>query len=246
MMDPIVMAAAVLVVLSASFIQSLVGFGGGLVSVPVLLLVLPPKTVMPVMLLHGLITNLLVALSTRRKAEPKRIWPLFISGSLGIVPGMLILLYFDVWAIKLLAGALIISFTMLLFLGFRARLKNERAAMFPIGLVSGFMNGSLALSGPPVILFFSNQGMMRDRFRANLVTYFLVLNVITAISFLIAGLFNNDILLLTALFLPSLFLGAWLGIKLSGRVPENIFRGIALVIVGTAGGAAVISALGLI
>jgi hypothetical protein len=123
-------------------------------------------------------------------------------------------------------------------------MKREKAGFVGAGLISGILNGLISTGGPPAILFMSNQGMERDRFRANLITYFLFLNMATVPAHFVGGLLSMGIIRSAALFLPALAGGAYLGTKLVKCVPEDAFRKAVLAVVMATGVMVALSGLG--
>ena len=59
--------------------------------------------------------------------------------------------------------------------------------------------GGTSIAGPPVILFFSNQGIKREVFRANLVAYFTFINIGAMIVFVLYGLLNQAVMVRTGI-----------------------------------------------
>ena len=228
-------ALLISIVFVAGFIQGLVGFGAGLTMIPIFILFVEPTILIPAALLNGLIMNGALALEARQHIQPRRIFSILIGAVLGLPFGtyLLVLLTSDI--LKVMIGAVIAVFGTLLLFGWRFHLKNERLLGLPIGVASGLLNGSVSMSGPPVILFFENQGVMRDHFRANLVCYFSVLNCLTLIAFGIIGLITLDVLVLAGWTLPLAVSGIYLGTKMSKKVDETTFRRIALILVSLAG-----------
>ncbi len=234
------------VLLLACTLQGITGFGQSLMAVPILITFISPRTVAPLMLLAGTVLNLILALNARRHIQPGRFWPLILGGVMGVPFGMLSLLLLPSGTIRIAVGLMIILFSILLILGFSLRIKRERPALFPVGFVSGLLNGSVTMSGPPVILFFTNQELGKEEFRANLILYFLILNLFTIPVFFAGGLFHSDLITAFLLLIPVLILASLLGIHLSGKLPRDIFRKVALVIVTLAGISSLISGLGMI
>jgi len=102
-----------------------------------------------------------------------------LGGLIGIPIGTFILLVIDPQFIKFVIGILIIIFGCALLFEIGKKVKNEKWALGPVGLLSGILNGSVSMSGPPVILFFQNQKLDKNEFRANLIGYSLFLSIIT-------------------------------------------------------------------
>ncbi|MGA1866631.1 MAG: sulfite exporter TauE/SafE family protein [Thermoplasmatota archaeon] len=223
------------VVILACFIQGLVGFGSGLIMVPILVLMIEPKVVVPATLMNGLVMNGVLAFETRRRIQPRRITPILLGAVAGLPLGTFLLLILPGDILKVAIGSVIIFFGSLLLSGRSIQVKKENLFSIPAGFTSGVLNGSISMSGPPVILLFSNMGIRKGNFRANLVTYFFLLNIITLMAFALTGLISEEVLVLFAITLPASFIGIFAGTKVSKIVREDLFRKIALVLVIAAG-----------
>jgi uncharacterized membrane protein YfcA len=97
-----------------------------------------------------------------------------------------------------------------------------------------------------VILFFVNQGVEKQVFRANLVAYFTVLSLATIPAFVIGGVITREVINYTLWFLPALIIGTIAGIKLAHKIDEKLFRNIALIIITAAGLVSIASGLGIL
>ena len=231
---PLVLILAV--VLFAGFIQGLVGFGSGLIMVPILVLFLEPKVLVPLVLLHGLIMNGVLSVSSKRSIQPWKIAPILVAALLGIPAGALLLMFLPANLLKIFIGVVIVMFGIFFLSGRSIPVKNETRTSFVVGLISGLLNGSISMSGPPVILFFSNQKVRKGNFRANLVFYFFLLNIFTMLVFFFLGLITSNVLIGAGVLLPAALLGIAIGSLISKKVKEKVFRRIALVLVIFAGG----------
>jgi uncharacterized membrane protein YfcA len=171
---------------------------------------------------------------------------LIVAGIASIPAGAYLLLALDAPVVRMVVGLAICLFALAFLLGFRRQVRQERRGMVGAGLVSGVLNGLISTGGPPVVLFLSNQGMARDRLRANLIAFFLFQNSATVSVHLAGGLVSGDTLLLAAVLIGPLALGALIGVRLVRRVPENAFRKAVLAVVMAAGLMVVLSSAGLV
>jgi uncharacterized membrane protein YfcA len=232
-----------LIVLLAGFIQGLVGFGSGLVMVPTLVLLIEPIVLIPAVLVHGLIMNMALSIEARRYIQAGRIAPILLGALIGLPFGTYLLMILSPDIIKILIGTVIVIFGLILISGRSFEVKRERIFTVPLGIMSGLLNGSVSMSGPPVILFFANQMIRKKNFRANTVTYFFFLNVATLFIFALVGLITMDVLVLAGVTLPFALLGILIGTKVSKKVDEKVFRRIALILVSIAGLVSLISGI---
>ncbi|MBN1389038.1 MAG: sulfite exporter TauE/SafE family protein [Candidatus Thermoplasmatota archaeon] len=225
----------ILVATLACFVQGLVGFGSGLIMVPILVLMIDPRVVVPATLMNGLVMNGVLAIEARRSIQSRRIAPILLGAVIGLPLGTFLLLILPGDILKVAIGSVIVIFGSILLSGISIRMKKEKVIGVPVGFISGVLNGSISMSGPPVILFFSDLGVKKANFRANLVTYFFLLNILTLIAFAVAGLIHEEVLVLFAVTLPASLVGIYVGTRVSKVVKEALFRKLALVLVIAAG-----------
>ena len=219
-----------IIVLIAGFIQGLTGFGFALIAVPFLVNFIPLKETVPMVLFLCQCTNIIIILNCIKEIRIKKIWLLILSSIILAPAGSYSLIYFNPNYIKLFLGIIIIIFSVLLILNKSFPIKNEKIGYALTGSVSGFLNGSLSLSGPPVVIFLSNQGMNKDGFRANISFYFIVLNSITIALYLTNGLLNKAVMGKILFLIPAMILSVLAGIKLSKKLNEKLFRKITLIL----------------
>ncbi len=243
-MDALFLAMAIL--FFASFVQGLSGFGFSLVALPLLVLFINPVLVVPVLLVHSAVLNAFILFESRKHADFKNFWPVLVAGTLATPLGVLLLKFTDPEVIKILIGLVIVLFSLVLLFGYSVSIRKEKPALFLVGLASGILNGSTTLSGPPVVIFYQNQKLPKSSFRANLVMYFLSLNIISIPIFVYFGILDGTSFFLSLKVIPGLLGGSILGILLSRKTPESLFRKIVLGIVVLAGMLAIASGFGIV
>lgn len=146
--------------------------------------------------------------------------------------------------LKVLIGSIIALFAISLLFGFRRTIENEKLAFAPVGFLSGLLGGSTSIGGPPVVLFFANQGAEKQVFRVNLEAYLSVLSLGAVIAFFFNNLINAEVINYTIIFLPAMILGGLTGIKVADKVEEEMFRIIVLFVVIIAGLLSIASGMG--
>ena len=240
------LAAAIIVILIGAMIQGLAGFGFSQFAIPLLVLFILSDELIPIMVVLSLFLNIMMIYELRKDVQVKRIWPLMLGGLFGIPIGTYLLIVADPNHIKLLIGILILLFGLAQLLEMKKQFKSERAAMAPIGFTGGVLQGSVSMSGPPVILFFSNQGFTKQEFRASLVSFFLFMNIATLPVYLYAGLLTGTVMTSTLILLPGMLVGTFIGTRLAHKVEEEKFKKGVLVLVIIFGCMSIASGLGVI
>jgi uncharacterized membrane protein YfcA len=239
----VITLSGMMIAAAAGFFQGLTGFGFALLAMPVLARLIPVKQAVPVIVLLSLAANVVVFISCRKSASFKAIWRLAVSALIAVPPGTFVLVYVAPEYIKLAAGIVVTAAALLMLAGKTFPVRNEKTACFPVGFVSGFLNGSISMSGPPVALFLSNQNSDRNSFRANMVLYGIFLNIVTVGSFTAGNLLTKPVLTAAVLLLPCMAAGTGIGILAAGKLNNIIFKKIALTLIIVSGSSTAVSAL---
>jgi uncharacterized membrane protein YfcA len=227
--------AAALAVVFAGVAYGLAGFGFVMVSVPLLLMVYPPQTAVTTGILLSMMTGWMILPATWREIQLRTVLALLPGALLGIGLGIALLRILAVDAVRLLASLVVVTFAIAMMRGWAPRVMESRPALGTAGVVSGALGATTGMNGPPVVLLFVARGYEIPAFRASLVTYFLLVNVVALSARVWAGETDwTD--LQTALFLlPAAIVGTAVGRRLVPRVPIAVFRRFVLVLVLLAG-----------
>ena len=214
------------IVLVATVMQRVVGFGDALLAVPLMTFVIPAKSAVVVALLMGTVTAAWLLL---------RCWPdvewrttrLFGAGiAIGAPVGVVILSVISALALSVTVGIIVCTAAAWIILS--SRWLNRPAApraprTLAMGLASGILSTSLATSGPPLVYELRRMGFVDDRFRATISAAFLISGAIGLPLLAVAGLISADDLALAAASLASCGVGIAFGSWISARMQTNHF-----------------------
>lgn len=217
-----------LVVFLASTVQSTVGFGFALVAVPLLTFIWPIKEIVPIVVVYGFIINIMVVFTIKNYIQLNKICTMIVSGIIGIPIGVYGLKSLNPEALKVIIGILILITSIAMAKGYKVKFKRIKTSYGVAGLLSGVLNGSLSMSGPPIVLFLSNEGYDKNEFRANLAMYGIVNNSLTILAFILSGLLRSQMAETITVNLLPLFIGGAIGIFVASKIAESYFRKIVL------------------
>ena len=96
---------------------------------------------------------------------------------------------------------IIIILVIILWQGYKMNKMPGRLFTATTGAISGMLNGSAAISGPPVIIFYFSSPAGAKVSRASLISYFLVIDIFGAIFCALFGLVNISSAILAATLL---------------------------------------------
>jgi len=212
----------------AAVIQGITSFGFSLLAVPLLALILPLDQIVPMLVVFSLLLNIIVFTRLKGTINKKQMIILVTFGLIAIPFGTYALKVVNEEWIKLTVGIIVIISSVAMNFGLKVKFKNQNLTYGLTGLLSGVLNGAAALSGPPVILLLSNEGVNKESFRKTLATYFMILNFFTIPIFLISGFLTSEVMLNSAKLLPALLIGTLTGIGFGNKLPDHLFKKITL------------------
>ena len=234
------------IILIASMVKGLTGFGFALTSLPLLSLFLAPKTAVPLITMCSVFLDGYTLYEAREHVQYREIVTLVVSGITGMILGTYFLVSLDSQIIRLVIGVVTVLFTVASLMGVKREISNTRLASIPVGLASGILGGSMSISGPPIVLFFNNQNVEKKVFRANLIAYFFCLYFATVPAYFIGNLITLELLQSSAVMVPVMFIGATMGIMLSRKLDETVFKRITLLLILVTGVMAILTSVGII
>ena len=235
-------AAIILLAAVASCIQALSGFGFSLFIVPFLSLLIGPKDTVVLANLLSVTVNLIQFPRLRHSIERPTATVLAVGSFAGMPVGLAVLLLIDPAALKLLIALAVLGFTLLIMRGLRIHGGGLPGGL-ATGFVSGILNTSTSMSGPPIVLYLQGKGLSPAAFRSTTNAFFLV-TAVGAVGLLFAsGAVKPWILGAFALALPAAEAGRIFGNRIFERIDELRFRRLVFAVLLTTGSVALAGAL---
>jgi uncharacterized membrane protein YfcA len=120
---------------------------------------------------------------------------------------------------------------------FAKHLKNgvgDRWA-YPLGFLSGCLEGALSSGGPLAIIYTSLKSWSNDRIKVTLQGYFILTETMTVVLHAVSGVTTLYVLRLFGVSLPALILGTYVGELCYGKLNDEIYKQIILIILAFLG-----------
>ena len=228
-MDPHQLALVV-ITFGAAIVNGALGYGFSSITVPLALLFLTNRVLNPALVPIEVALNAYV-LWVNRDALPL-VWRRVLPICVGLLPGVLVgtMLVSEVNPGWLKFGTFLVLLPLILLkaAGFRRPIKAERSAGFVFGGGVGVLYSVTTISGPPLAVMLSNQGLTKKDFRAALGLIRLAESSLTAIAYGYAGLYSMESFALIPFILPSIMIGVPIGAALIQRIRPETFRRVCM------------------
>jgi hypothetical protein len=214
----------------AGVLRGFTGFGFALAAVPALTLVATPVEVVPCVMVLQVVAGVQLIGRTWHDVDWRAVRPLLVAALIATPLGTVALDGLPADPMRAVIGLAVLGSVVVLGAGVRMPREPTLALRLGIGALSGLLNGSTAMAGPPVILYFLATQRSAASSRASLLTYFFALSIAGGLSVAAAGLVTWRTLVLAALMFPALTLGNALGDRLFARAPGQIYRHVAMAV----------------
>jgi uncharacterized protein len=233
-----------LIALLAGFTQGLSGFGSVLVALPLLVLFLDLEMAVPLVSIWGMTINTILLLQLRAHLRRQNILPLTVAAIPGIPLGVYILKHANTRVLEMLLGILLVIFS-LYFIWSGGKTRNlANAWVYVAGFGSGCLGGSLAMSGPPVIVYTALKPWDKDEIKSTLTGFFFLSGLIILATQAMGGLVTTAVLTGSLISIPFVIVGVILGSAIYRKLETDRYRQVVVGLITLLGLLTVVKALG--
>ena len=217
------------IILGAYFIRGITGFGSGLISVPLLALIIPLQTVVPLIIVLDFSASLLMSRNARADVRWQEIIPLLPTSLIGIIIGVTLLVSLPREPLLTGLALFVILFGLRYLLNIHGDRLVSKIWSIPAGLIGGLIGALFGTGGPPYVIYLTHRISEKSQLRATFSGLFMVDGSIRVITFIIMGLLGISLLPLIILSAPVMMLALYLG----SRIHIGISNRQMLMLVGT-------------
>ena len=141
------------IILFASTVRGFSGFGFSASSVSLLSFILPPKEIVPIILLLEIIASFFMVPSIWKKINWKFVFYLLLGVLIGTPFGVHLLSILEPRITHLIISITVLIFAVLLLRGYKNKKLNHNISKFFVGATAGTVNGFGTLAGLPIALY---------------------------------------------------------------------------------------------
>jgi uncharacterized membrane protein YfcA len=222
--------ALVAITFGAAIVNGALGYGFSSITVPLALLFLTNRVLNPALVPIEVALNAYV-LWVNRASLPdvwRRVLPIVIGLAPGVLLGTTIVSKVNPDWLKFGTFIALLPLIFVQAAGYRRPIQSERSVGFVFGGGVGLLYSVTTISGPPLAVMLSNQGLTKQDFRAALGFIRLAESSFTAVAYYYAGLYSLESMGLIPYILPSIVIGVPIGAVLIQRIRPETFRRICM------------------
>lgn len=212
------------VVFVAYLVQAITGFGGALLSLPILILLVgfDPARILTTSL--SLVTGLLVAIRYRKHINRKKLMEILAFMAVGTGAGLVLDRFLEAEFLIIIYGVVTILLALFRFLPKRNPGRSPgRPLMILILLLAGLMQGLFVAGGAFLMVYAMYEFPDKQEFRSTSSAVWGILNWFMLFYYLLSDKITSENLKLMALCIPIVLLMAFLAEKLQGKINQALF-----------------------
>ena len=218
----------------AALVNGAVGYGFSSIVTPIALFWTTNRLLNPSLVVVELFVNVVLLVRERKfiRATNARAMPVIHGLLPGVIVGSIGLVVISATNVRMLVYALILPLTVLQLLGYRRPLVREKNMGALLGSGLGVLYALTTISGPPLALFWRNQGLSKEEFRCAMAQIRTAEAGFTTVTYLLLGLFTPASVALVPFLLIPVLIGVPLGTLMLVAVSKDLFSRVVMAVDG--------------
>lgn len=216
------MVPVLLVILAAALLQSAVGFGFGLLAMPLLALLLDPPAAAALVALSGGSLSAAMLIQNRKAVHFGEAAGLILAAGAGVPAGVFVLAHAPRAALLVGLGLVVAGFSLYSLARPTPFELKDRRWRYLAGFLGGMLGGAYNTAGPPIVIYGAMRRWPPKRFLAVTQAFFLPVSMMAASGHAVAGFWTREVLTLFALGLPGIIAATFIGKRIARRLSPDM------------------------
>jgi len=221
------------------FVQTVVGFAGSLIALPILLIGLKLPDAIAYISIFYLFSSISLVSKEWKNIDKSVIGKLTIPSIIGVVVGIFVLTYSQPIILKRALGVFILIYVAYVVIG-KIDLNLGKKGIMLFGVVGGFFAGVFSTGGPLYVIAVKNSVGEVKIFRATMIGVLALITIVRLPSLAIGGVLNSGHLKMSLIIFPIFILAQFLGNYFFLKINEVLFKKVLLGLLCLSGTALII------
>ncbi|MEA3408225.1 MAG: sulfite exporter TauE/SafE family protein [Chloroflexota bacterium] len=219
------------VILLGGLIQGTAGFGLGLFSMGMLIMLVPVSEAVVFVAVGSLVSTMLNWWTVRESLPWPEMWPILISSLPTTALGIYALCNLESGILQIGVALMILAgCAVALWPSQTTRIDRAFPWAYIAGLIGGLFGGGLNMGGPPIVLYTLLRGWKKSKAKSIMATYFLMIGTLRLILLVTTGVATRELLKQSLWVIPASLIASYVGTRIFDRMSTRVFRYAATVI----------------
>lgn len=214
-----VIALAIVLAFIGAVVQGVIGFGMGVIAVPILSLA-DPGLVPVAGILGSAAMPVMALLDERRYLDWRAVGWVVLGFAPATAAGVWIVKVLPTQALQATIGGVVLLMVALSLA--RISVPNNGGTLFAAGLISGTSGTAAGIGGPPLAIVLANE--KPAMVRATLATTFIFATIMALSGLAVGGVITTNAVVVGLIMIPATVVGMVLARRLRGKLNQRAFR----------------------
>jgi hypothetical protein len=213
-----------MILFAALMLRAAIGFGDGLLAVPLLTLFIDLQEAVPLVLLLGSSISIVALWQERQCLQLGSLGRTSVAALLGIPLGVMLLSFGNEDVIKGFLGLLLITMAIWKLLPMSSFQLQGPYWSYLFGGLAGILGSAYALRGVVFSIYGGLRGWNPGQFKSTISGFYILSGILIPITYFSAGLITPKLIGLYLLLLPLAILSTFIGGHLTKRLNADLFQ----------------------
>ncbi len=226
------LGAGAAILFGAGMLRGFTGYGFAIAAVPLLSLVCPPATAVPIVLVLQVLVSAEGIAGAVETCDRRTVRVLALAAAVATPLGVLALTHLPPNAVRFAIALIVSGATVVIGRGRSPAWLLSGPSTLVFGAVAGVFNGLAGMPGPPVIAYYLASPLGSARARASMIVLFLFTGLVALPPLVLAGALTPGRGALAVAAFPAVWAGSRSGGRLYRTSSEAVYRWTGIVVLG--------------
>jgi hypothetical protein len=205
------------------YVQTVVGFAGSLMALPILLLGMDLPNAIAYISIFYLFSSAFLITKEWHNIDKTIILKLAITSVIGVILGIVVLTFSKPIVLKKALGVFILIYVAYVSFG-KKKVELNKGGIISFGVLAGFFSGVFSTGGPLYVMCIENTVREVKAFRATMIGVLGLVTITRVPALAVSGILNFNHLKMSLIVFPVFLFAQFLGKRTFKKIDEKAFK----------------------
>ncbi len=216
------------------YVQTVVGFAGSLMALPILLLGMDLPNAIAYISIFYLFSSAFLITKEWHNIDKTIILKLAITSVIGVILGIVVLTFSKPIVLKKALGVFILIYVAYVSFG-KKKVELNKGGIISFGVLAGFFSGVFSTGGPLYVMCIENTVREVKAFRATMIGVLGLVTITRVPALAVSGILNFNHLKMSLIVFPVFLFAQFLGKRTFKKINEKAFKRFLMILLCISG-----------
>jgi hypothetical protein len=216
------------------YVQTVVGFAGSLMALPILLLAMDLPNAIAYISIFYLFSSAFLITKEWHNIDKTIILKLALTSIIGVILGIVVLTFSKPIILKKALGIFILIYVAYVSFG-KKKVELNKGGIISFGVLAGFFSGVFSTGGPLYVMCIENTVREVKAFRATMIGVLGLVTITRVPALAVSGILNFSHLKMSLIVFPVFLFAQFLGKRTFKKIDEKAFKRFLMILLCISG-----------